>query len=53
MHQSGTPTMTSGVRGMASFELRVKHASRDVHSGNFGGVAPNPAWTLVHLLATK
>jgi acetylornithine deacetylase/succinyl-diaminopimelate desuccinylase-like protein len=37
---------------MASFELRAKHASRDVHSGNFGGVVPNPVWTLVHLLAT-
>ena len=23
-----------------------------MHSGNFGGVAPNPLWTLVHLLNT-
>jgi hypothetical protein len=23
-----------------------------LHSGNWGGVAPNPAWRLVHLLAT-
>jgi acetylornithine deacetylase/succinyl-diaminopimelate desuccinylase-like protein len=30
----------------------VTHANRDVHSGNFGGVVPNPLWTLVHLLAT-
>jgi acetylornithine deacetylase/succinyl-diaminopimelate desuccinylase-like protein len=52
IHESGTPTMTYGVRGMACFELRVRHASRDVHSGNFGGVVPNPIWTLVHLLAT-
>ena len=52
IHESGTPTLSYGVRGMACFELRVKHASRDVHSGNFGGVVPNPAWTLVHLLAT-
>jgi acetylornithine deacetylase/succinyl-diaminopimelate desuccinylase-like protein len=52
IHESGTPTMTYGVRGMACFELRVKHANRDVHSGNFGGVVPNPVWTLVHLLAT-
>jgi len=40
------------VRGVASFELRVRHARRDVHSGNFGGVIPNPIWTLVHLLGT-
>src|SRR5690606_10193959 len=32
--------------------LRVKTASRDVHSGNFGGVMPNAIWTLVHLLST-
>lgn len=52
MHPSGRPTMTYGVRGMCSFELRARHASRDVHSGNLGGVVPNPIWTLVHLLAT-
>ncbi|MGJ4953684.1 M20/M25/M40 family metallo-hydrolase [Bradyrhizobium sp. HKCCYLS20291] len=52
MHPSGRPTMTYGVRGMCSFELRARHASRDVHSGNLGGIVPNPIWTLVHLLAT-
>jgi acetylornithine deacetylase/succinyl-diaminopimelate desuccinylase-like protein len=52
MHPSGIPTMTYGVRGMTSFELRARHARRDVHSGNLGGVVPNPIWTLVHLLAT-
>jgi acetylornithine deacetylase/succinyl-diaminopimelate desuccinylase-like protein len=40
------------VRGMVTFELRCRHAARDVHSGNFGGVVPNPIWTLVHLLAS-
>lgn len=52
LHESGTPTICYGVRGMACFELRARHASRDVHSGNFGGVVPNPIWTLVHLLGT-
>jgi acetylornithine deacetylase/succinyl-diaminopimelate desuccinylase-like protein len=52
IHPSGTPSVIFGVRGMASFELRARGASRDVHSGNFGGVVPNPIWTLVHLLAT-
>ncbi len=52
IHASGLPTVTFGVRGMASIELRARCASRDVHSGNFGGVVPNPIWTLVHLLAT-
>ncbi|HYN19027.1 MAG TPA: M20/M25/M40 family metallo-hydrolase [Actinomycetes bacterium] len=41
-----------GVRGIASFELRASGANRSLHSGNWGGVAPNPLWTLVHLLAS-
>ena len=52
LHASGVPIVTFGVRGMASFELRARCANRDVHSGNFGGVVPNPLWSLVHLLAT-
>jgi acetylornithine deacetylase/succinyl-diaminopimelate desuccinylase-like protein len=52
LHTSGLPIVTFGVRGVASFELRAKTASRDMHSGNYGGVAPNAIWTLVHLLGT-
>lgn len=52
LHESGLPVITFGVRGVASFDLVAKGASRDVHSGNFGGVVPNPIWTLVQLLAT-
>ena len=52
LHESGAPVVTFGVRGMASFDLVAEGASRDVHSGNFGGVVPNPIWTLVHLLGT-
>lgn len=52
MHASGLPTVSHGCRGIASFELRSRLANRDVHSGSFGGVVPNPIWTLVNLLAT-
>ena len=52
LHESGLPVITFGVRGVASFDLVADGASRDLHSGNFGGVAPNPIWTLVHLLAS-
>jgi acetylornithine deacetylase/succinyl-diaminopimelate desuccinylase-like protein len=52
MHPSGRPTLKFGSRGVLSFDLVVRHAKRDVHSGNFGGVVPNPIWTLVHLLGT-
>ncbi|MFC2078960.1 M20/M25/M40 family metallo-hydrolase [Candidatus Bipolaricaulota bacterium] len=52
VHESGRPCIMFGVRGVASFELRAKGAHHDLHSGNWGGVAPNPLWTLVQLLAT-
>lgn len=51
-HASGAAAIKFGSRGVISFDLRCRHANRDVHSGNFGGVVPNPIWTLVHLLGT-
>ena len=50
--ENGQPKIECGVRGVIGFELRARGANRDLHSGNFGGVAPNPLWTLVHLLST-
>lgn len=50
--ENGQPCIKYGPRGVASFELRVRHADWDFHSGNWGNVAPNPIWTLVHLLAS-
>ena len=50
--ENGRSTIEFGVRGVIGFELRAHGASRDLHSGNYGGVAPNPLWTLVHLLST-
>ena len=52
VHESGRPCVIFGVRGVASFELRARGADRDVHSGNLGGIVPNPLWDLVHLLAS-
>lgn len=49
---TGRSKLRFGVRGVLSFELRARGASRDLHSGHWGGVAPNPIWTLTHLLAT-
>ena len=49
---SGQSTIEFGVRGIVSFELRAWGANQDLHSGNWGGVVPNPLWTLIHLLAT-
>jgi acetylornithine deacetylase/succinyl-diaminopimelate desuccinylase-like protein len=52
VHESGRACVTLGVRGIVIFELRAHGASRPLHSGNWGNIAPNPAWKLVSLLAT-
>lgn len=52
LHNSGTPIVTYGVRGMVGFDLVVKTGRTDAHSGNHGGTMPNALWTLVHLLGT-
>jgi acetylornithine deacetylase/succinyl-diaminopimelate desuccinylase-like protein len=50
--ESGRAVVRFGVRGVLSFELRARGAKRDLHSGHWGDIAPNPIWTLVQLLAT-
>jgi acetylornithine deacetylase/succinyl-diaminopimelate desuccinylase-like protein len=52
LHPSGRPVISLGNRGMLGLTLIAQGADRDNHSGNKGGVAPNPVWMLVHLLAT-
>ncbi len=49
---SGRARLEFGVRGIITFDLVARGANSDLHSGNWGGVAPNPLWTLVQLLAT-
>ncbi|MCQ8192702.1 M20/M25/M40 family metallo-hydrolase [Streptomyces rugosispiralis] len=49
---SGRPMISLGVRGDLGFELRVTGANTELHSGHWGGVAPDPVWDLVQLLAT-
>ncbi|MCS6895100.1 MAG: dipeptidase [Bacteroidia bacterium] len=45
------PTLTIGLRGIVYGEIVVQGPSRDLHSGSFGGVAPNPAFGLSSILA--
>lgn len=52
VHSSGRASLCLGVRGILKFELRAHGASFVAHSGNWGGVAPNPAWRLVELLSS-
>ncbi|ADY26230.1 Beta-Ala-His dipeptidase [Deinococcus proteolyticus MRP] len=45
------PTVTYGLRGLAYIEVRVQGASRDLHSGSYGGAAPNPINALCEIIA--
>lgn len=51
MHPSG-PMVYFGVRGLLYLELTARGARRDLHSGNYGGVAPTPALDLARALAS-
>ena len=46
------PEIAFGVRGLLYIELRATGPNRDLHSGHWGGVSPNPIWTLVRALNT-
>jgi acetylornithine deacetylase/succinyl-diaminopimelate desuccinylase-like protein len=51
MHPSG-PLVFFGCRGVMTLELTAHGARRDLHSGNYGGVAPAPARRLAQALAS-
>ncbi|MFH0783966.1 MAG: dipeptidase [Pseudomonadota bacterium] len=45
------PSLITGLRGILYTEINVSGASTDLHSGSFGGVAPNPLHALCLLLS--
>lgn len=47
----GLPTVVTGLRGLLYTEIEVVGPRVDLHSGIFGGVAPNPFNSLAHILA--
>ena len=46
-----TPTITYGLKGLAYIEVHVRGAAMDLHSGAFGGGAPNPINGLAKMIA--
>lgn len=47
----GWPAVYTTLRGICYAEISVRTLERDLHSGTYGGVAPNALETLVRLLA--
>src|SRR5580692_4428398 len=47
----GLPTLCVGLRGMIYTELEVRGSKTDLHSGMYGGAAPNPFVSLAQMIA--
>ena len=45
------PSLTTGLRGLAYWQIEVTGPNRDLHSGHFGGAVANPINTLCEILA--
>ena len=44
------PTICVGLRGLVYYELHVQGADHDLHSGVYGGAAPNPMMAIAEIL---
>ncbi len=46
-----TPSITTGLRGLAYWQIELTSASKDLHSGLFGGAVANPIIELCKIIA--
>ena len=51
LYAEGLPTLCIGLRGLVYTEIQVTGPMRDLHSGLYGGAAPNAVFGLVELLS--
>ncbi len=51
MYAANLPTLNIGLRGLVYMEVEATGPARDLHSGGYGGAAPNAIFGLVELLA--
>ncbi|MFF8384448.1 dipeptidase [Streptomyces kanasensis] len=51
MWNETTPTVCTGMRGLAECEIELHGPDQDIHSGSFGGAVPNPATVAARLVA--
>jgi acetylornithine deacetylase/succinyl-diaminopimelate desuccinylase-like protein len=51
MVNAGQPSIITGLRGILYTEIAVTGARTDLHSGSYGGVAPNPLHALCLLIS--
>ena len=49
---NNTPSITTGLRGLAYLEVEVTGANRDLHSGTYGGAVANPINVLSDMIAS-
>ena len=50
MFAPGLPSLDVGLRGMVYAEVEMRGAARDLHSGLYGGAAPNPLEALARVI---
>jgi len=46
------PAIIAGLRGVNHFTVTLRAANRDLHSGEYGGIAPNAAQGMAELMAS-
>ena len=51
LFEGAQPAITTMLRGLAKAEFTIRAASRDLHSGMYGGLAQNPLHLMSRLLA--